>query len=70
MNPVVVNERRGDRIIPLVISERVAWLYSLKDGQEVDANMTTLLLGASAGYQLGFSDATERASKIISSDRD
>lgn len=66
MNPVVVNERRGDKLIPLAINERIAFLYLLKDGQEINSIMAAMLLGASAGYDLGVSDERQRATRIIS----
>jgi hypothetical protein len=70
VNPVVVNERSGDRLIPLEINERVAWLHRLKDGQEIDADMRNILIGEASAYDLGVSDERQRATRIISGDRD
>jgi hypothetical protein len=69
VTPVVVHELRDGKLTPLAISERIAGQYGLREGQEVQPWLVSQLIAASAGYELGFTDATERASKIISGQR-
>lgn len=65
MKPVIVHEVRDGKLTPLAISERIAGQYNLAEGQEVQPWLVSQLIAASAGYELGYTDATERASRII-----